>query len=120
MPNNQEPITMGLVVDGHWPVWPAGCSLQDSPQTVTASAKMIRFGYLHKDISKTKKRKEQDMRQDYTPIRGATRQARNHAELNFSQLLDEEGMVVMVSSGDSVFVSICLSCLEEVSLVSEE
>jgi len=26
----------------------------------------------------------------------------------------------MVSSGESVFVSVCLSCLEEVSLVSEE
>jgi hypothetical protein len=55
VPNDQEPTTMGPVVDGHWLVRPAGRSLQDSPQTVTASAKMIRFGCFHKDIKDEEK-----------------------------------------------------------------
>jgi hypothetical protein len=50
--------------------------LSCSKTCVTASVKMIRFGYFYKDEEKERARHEQDG----TPIRGAMRQARNHAK----------------------------------------
>jgi hypothetical protein len=49
-----------------------------SETCVTASVKMIRFGYFRKDIKDEEKERARH-EQDCTPVRGAMRQARNHA-----------------------------------------
>ena len=44
-----------------------------------ASVNMIRFGYFHKDIKDEEKERARH-EEDCTPVRGAMRQARNHAK----------------------------------------